>query len=380
MFACLTFALLQASACFPDGMFGPAVMSSYLAPPGWQAAQVDARAIEDPASSTFARATTGGIWMSPAEIAALPTSGPAWNRLSRSAGRPCGTVHLFDQDGATNVCILAKALVFARTGAPSHRTDVVAALQQIVVSPRYVGRALALGRELAAYVIAADLIDLASYDPILDGAFRLAIRGLLTTTTRGAATDLVDCHERRPNNWGTMCGASRVAVAMYLGDTSELARAAQVFKGFLGDRASYAGFRYGQDLSWHCDPARPVGINPAGCTRYGRDLGGVIPDDQRRGGSYTWPPFPENYVWESLQGAVVQAALLERAGFPAFQWEDRALLRAVQWLHDQVNYPAVGDDMWQPHLINYYYGTSFPAPIPARPGKNMGWTDWTHRR
>jgi hypothetical protein len=380
MFACLTFALLQASACFPDGMFGPAVMGSYLAPPGWQAAHVGARGIEDPARSTFARTATGGIWMSPAEIAALPTSGPAWNRLSRSAGRPCGTVHLFDQDGATNVCILAKALVFARTGAPSHRTDVVAALEQIVASPLYVGRALALGRELAAYVIAADLIDLAGYDPILDSAFRLAIRGLLTTTTRGAAIDLVDCHERRPNNWGTMCGASRVAVAMYLGDTSELARAAQVFKGFLGDRASYAGFEYGEDLSWQCDPARPVGINPAGCTRYGRDLGGVIPDDQRRGGSYTWPPFPENYVWESLQGAVVQAALLERAGFPAFQWEDRALLRAVQWLHDQVDYPAAGDDMWQPHLINYYYGTSFPAPIPARPGKNMGWTDWTHPR
>jgi hypothetical protein len=67
---------------------------------------------------------------------------------------------------------------------------------------------------------------------------------------------LVSTHEDRPNNWGTHAGASRVAVAVYLGDSAELERAAQVFKGWLGDRASYAGFNYG-DLSWQCDAANP---------------------------------------------------------------------------------------------------------------------------
>jgi hypothetical protein len=28
--------------------------------------------------------------------------------------------------------------------------------------------------------------------------------------------------------------------------------------------------------------------------------------------------------------------------------------------------------------VNYYYGTAFPAPVPSRPGKNVGFTDWTH--
>ena len=43
-------------------------------------------------------------------------------------------------------------------------------------------------------------------------------------------------------------------------------RPATVFRGFVGERSSYAGFRYGE-LSWQCDMAAPVGINPTGCTR-----------------------------------------------------------------------------------------------------------------
>jgi hypothetical protein len=28
--------------------------------------------------------------------------------------------------------------------------------------------------------------------------------------------------------------------------------------------------------------------------------------------------------------------------------------------------------------VNHFCGTDLPAPVPAPPGKNMGWTDWTH--
>ena len=331
-----------------------------------------------PATTPVAQTSREGIWISPAELAALPTSGAAWNNVLSAANKSCGTVDLANQEQNNNVCILAKALVFARTGTTSYRSDVVSAIRQIVNAPRYNGRALALGRELAAYVIAADLIDLRRHNASLDSDFRAELRELLTTYTSGAARNLVDCHERRPNNWGTMCGASRAAVAVYLGDTVELDRTADVFRGYLGERSAYAGFAYGSDLSWQCDPARPVGINPAGCRRYGRDLGGILPDDQRRGGSYSWPPPRENYVWEALQGAVTQAVILERAGYPAFQWGDQALLRSVEWLHEVVNYPAEGDDRWQVHALNRYYGTSFPTSVPATSGKIMGWTDWTH--
>jgi hypothetical protein len=193
---------------------------------------------------------------------------------------------------------------------------------------------------------------------------------------------LVECHEVRPNNWGTHCGATRAAIAAYLEDTAELARIAQVFRGFVGDRASYAGFSFGgpeDDLTWQCDATRPVGINRAGCTRAGRTIDGVLPDDQRRAGSYTWPAAQENYVWEALQGLLAQAVILERAGYPVWDYEDRALLRAVRWLYDVNGYPPEGDDEWLPHIVNRAYGTTFSAPVPARAGKNFGWTDWTHR-
>ena len=345
----------------------------------WQGAVYSNIARGQTAAPVVATATGGGggIWISPAELARLPTSGSAWTNLLANANRSCGTVDLADQEDLTNVCVMAKALVFARTGTASYRTAVVTALTEIVGSATYSGRALALGRELAAYVIAADLIGLETFNPTLDAAFRTKIRVLRDAPTTEAGT-LRECHERRPNNWGTHCGGSRAAIAAYLGDTAELARIAQVFKGWLGDRSSYAGFTYG-DLSWQCNSSRQVGINPAGCTRNGRSIDGVIPDDQRRAGGFSWPAPQENYVWEALQGALVQAVILHRAGYPVWDWENRALLRAVTWLHNENDYPAEADDTWQPHVINHYYGTSFPAPVPARAGKNVGWTDWTHR-
>lgn len=319
-----------------------------------------------------------GLWLDPDAISALPDSGPAWDNLIARADSVCGTPDLSDQEDGANVCVMAQALVFARSKQPHYRASVVAALQSIASSGSYDGRALALGRELAAYVIAADLIGLESYDPSLDGRFRSKLRELLTTRMQGGGVQsLIECHERRPNNWGTHCGASRVAVAAYLGDRRELDRAARVFKGYLGDRDAYAGFRYG-DLSWQCDRRSPVGINPRGCTREGRPVDGVLPDDQRRGGKFGWPPPKENYVWEGLQGALAMAVILHRQGYDAFEWEDRALLRAVRWLHEQADFPAEGDDSWSPHIVNHFYGTSFPAPTPSSPGKNVGWTDWTH--
>jgi hypothetical protein len=328
--------------------------------------------------ATVQTVSGSGIWISPAEVAQLPTAGSAWTGLLAAANGSCGFVDLANQDQSNNVCIMAKALVFARTGVTSYRNDVIAALNQIVGGGTYSGRALALGRELGAYVVAADLIGLETFDPTLDASFRERLRTLRTTFTTDGPSSLVDCHERRPNNWGTHCGATRAAIAAYLGDSAELARTAQVFKGWVGDRASYAGFAYG-DLSWQCDSTRPVGINPAGCLRSGNSIDGVLPDDQRRAGSYAWPPTQENYVWEALQGALAQALILHRAGYPVWDWEDRALLRAVRWLYDVNGYPATGDDEWLPHIVNRYYGTSFSATVPARAGKNFGWTDWTHQ-
>lgn len=314
-----------------------------------------------------------GIWISPAELAALPTSGPAWDRLNRWAARSIVSPDLSDQNDPDNVITLAKALVSARTGNQPYRSEVVEAISR-VMGTEAGGLTLAPGRELIAYVVAADLVGLPAD---LDQRFRVFLVQVRTEVLSGRT--LISTHEDRPNNWGTHAGASRAAVARYLGDQADLARAAQVFKGYLGDRSSYAGFRYG-DLSWQANPAHPVGINPLGATREGHSIDGVLPDDQRRSGGFTWPPPKENYVWEGLQGALVQAVILHRAGYDVWNWQDRALLRAVQWLHMQANFPPMGDDTWQLPLVDFYYGSSFWTGAPTTPGKNVGFTDWTHSR
>jgi len=329
------------------------------------------------ATTSFAQTGRKYIWTSPSELALRPTSGAAWTALLSAASKSCAIPNLADQNDSANVCVLAKALVYARTNDVKMRIAVGDALWHVVTAGKYSGTALALGRELGTYAVAADLIDLKTYDPTLDAEFRTVIRALLVTPTSSGPRNLIECHEKRPNNWGTHCGASRAAVAAYLGDTATLARVAQVFKGWLGDRASYAGFTWG-DLSWQCNSAAPVAINPKGCLKSGHPIDGVLPDDQRRAGTFTWPPPKENYTYEALQGALMQAVILQRYGYDAFNWQDRALLRAFTWLHTQAGYAPDGDDTWQPHVVNKFYQAAFPAPLPSRPGKAMGYTDWTH--
>jgi hypothetical protein len=47
-------------------------------------------------------------------------------------------------------------------------------------------------------------------------------------------------------------------------------------------------------------------------------------------------------------------------------------------LHEQARFPPEGDDTWQAPLVDRYYGTRFWDGRPTAPGKNVGWTDWTH--
>jgi hypothetical protein len=312
-----------------------------------------------------------GIWTSAAEVKKLPISGLGWDNLKEGADKPIGPPNLSNRADSVNVAILAKALVYARTGDESYRQAVIAACMAAIGTEQN-GETLDLGRELLAYVLAADLVGL---PPTEKTMFRNWLRNTLTEVLRGQT--LRSSHETRPNNWGTHCGASRAAAARYLGDATELERVARVFKGWLGDRNTYADFSYGP-LDWQANPSAPVGINPLGAMLSGHSVDGVLPDDQRRSGPFVWPPPKENYVYGALQGALMQAIILYRAGYDVWNWENRALYRALKWLYNEADYPADGDDEWLLHIINHFYKTGFPAPFPTNPGKNVGWTGWLY--
>jgi hypothetical protein len=316
-----------------------------------------------------------GIWISQSEIAELPMSGAGWAEVLAAADANPGTPSLSNQDSNNSTSIMACALAYARTGEQKYLAKVVAALRTVATGNLEKGaRALALGREIPGYVLAADIARISELDPALHAQLRTKFKSLLTAPCSSGPATLRESHEERPNNWGGHAACARIAIALYIEDVDELMRAAQVFKGWLGDRTTYAGFKYGE-LDWQADPTHPVGINPKGSTIQGHSVDGAQPEELRRAGGFQWPPAKTDYYWEGLQGPMAAAFMLDRAGLAAFEWCDRALLRSVEFAYS-INWPAEGDDKWQIPLINYVYGTSFPVTGGGR-GKNVGWTLWT---
>ncbi|MBL8957301.1 MAG: discoidin domain-containing protein [Myxococcaceae bacterium] len=326
-----------------------------------------------------------GLWLSPAEVMALPMSGSAWAAVEGAARGAWGSADLSDLNSRHDVNVLAGALVAVRTGDGALLAKTVAGIDAVRGSGY--SRVLELSRNIQGYVFAADLIDLGRVAPSTDATFRIFLAGLPNLPLQGhsGGVDLESTARLSPNNWGCHARAALAAIQLYLGQRSVAsAGVATWLRGWEGDRAAYSGFdgEY-TNSGWHFDFSQPVGINPKGATRNGRDFDGLLPEDQRRAGNFTWPAPKEGYTWEALQGTVVAAVVLDRAGLLPLTASDSAVLRAVQW-HYRPNFtggttfPAEGDDTWIPWVVNKVYGVSLPTS-PASSGKNMGWTDWTHR-
>lgn len=306
--------------------------------------------------------------ISRSDLLARPTSGTSWTTLKSWADKAAGVPNLSDQTDQDDVVALAKSLVYARTGIASYRTDAIAMLRS-AVGTELPGDSLAIARNAAPLALAADFLGWR------DPAWMDWLGGLRTWVNPDRSYTLISNQARRPNNWGTHAGASREAIDLFLGDKVDLAKAAAIFKGWTGDRSSYAGFVYG-DLSWQEVAAAPVGVNPVGSVINGMNVDGILPDDMRRGGTATTVGSAGiSYTWEALQGALLQAELLRRAGYSSYQWSDQALRRAVARMY-VMGYPASGDDDWQPYLVNRRYGTTFAAPATTHPGKAFGFADW----
>jgi hypothetical protein len=111
----------------------------------------------------------------------------------------------------------------------------------------------------------------------------------------------------------------------------------------------------------------------------GHSVDGVLPDDQRRTGAFTWPPPCGNYPYGALDGALLTAEILHRAGYASYAWGSRAILRADQWLAS-TGCPPSGDNIWQAPLVDARYGSNFWNGQVVPMGKNFAWTDWLYGR
>jgi hypothetical protein len=348
------------------------------ADPGAGASPVAATDVPDDPAPVVAPPTNGtAVWVSRDEVMSRPATGPLWDEMQQTANATFPPAKIADQDSNHDMYTLAAALVYARSGAASYRAKTADAIKRAIGTESN-GYTLALGRNLAGYVVAADLIDLKSYNSTTYGKFRSWLSAVRNKQLHGLT--LITTHERRSNNWGAMAGASRIAADLYLGDTTDLARAATVFRGYLGDRSAYKGFEFG-DMSWQANPSAPVPINPAGATKDGFSIDGALPDDMRRGCAFQVPPCPTWYAWEAMQGIIMQADLLSHHGYPAFAWSDMAVYRAAHFLRmlDRLygGWWAQGDDIWQPSVLNHAYGPVFPSNGSGA-GKVFGWTNWVY--
>jgi hypothetical protein len=208
-----------------------------------------------------------GLWVCAEEVRDLPMEGAAWRALAKVAASPTKHPRLADQDDDTDVQVLAKALVYARTGDETLRRAVIEACMA-AMGTEAGGKTLALGRNLIGYVIAADVVGL---PPEQDAVFRAWLKAVRDAPLDGSSLRLT--HEQRPNNWGTHAGASRLAVALYLGERAEVDRIATVFHGWLGNRAVYKRFHF-REQDWQAEPGKPVAINPAGWPLHRRRAAG----------------------------------------------------------------------------------------------------------
>jgi len=326
--------------------------------------------------------TSPYMWVSPDKIRSLPKSGAAYSAVKAAADAKI-VPDLKDQNAGGNVDCLAAAYMYVATELQVYLDKVLYCINAIVNDNLEAGaRALGLARELPAYIIAAQTIGLAQLDPALDAKFRQKIWYLRTFKTIDGPASVLESSLERPNNWGGHAHAMIAAIAAYLGDKAELDRAYKVFCGWLGDRSSYAGFKYGSDLSWQADKTHPVGINLPGATIEGHNMDGAQPEELRRGGSFSWP-LPANpptyYPYEGLQGPIMAGIIYENSGHPEV-WGavQSAMKRAILWLYNVAKWPAIKDDCWQIFLFNHAYPELNLPTSQGSPGKNMAWTSWTH--
>ena len=360
--------------------------------------------------------TTGAFLIAHSDLMKLPLNGDFDDIVDVASDSfpPAG----LSDDYATrssDIHVLAAALVYARTGDKSYGDKAFEQLVDLVslgvgsgyhseLDTHHVGRNL-LGH-VAAYWFLHDAAASATYsDPGFlstlrafdDNEFRPYLQGLATNDMPGDNRSVPECHQKRPNNWGTMCGLALTAIHyhfQYAGDVSpvdfnNLVTVSRTFAGGSG----WNGFDYG-DEDWQCDEVmeggqwvsntRLYGINPRHCRTDGYDTSSLLPEEMRRSSDDPSSSFPkENYVYTALQGLTMQFELLRLQGVSAWTFGDDALIRAYQKLHDASAwdgggpFTASGDDTYLIPVANCRLGASYPVASGSL-GRTFHFTEWLY--
>jgi hypothetical protein len=301
------------------------------------------------------------------DVTGLPTTGRAWSNVVEAADADPGEPDITcDQNQREHPgAALASALIYARTGDTAYRERAIDLIEAAYPTARKCENSiLSLGRQLGAYVMAADYAD------YRDPAFVDWLEGIRSQNLGGHARwfSLVGTAVDTSNNWGIFALASLTAADAYLEDATALERDFRIFHAY---GAGGWSFRRTNDYQkrWACPEG--FSINPASCDDP-RKEGAAVEDASR-----TRFPRLGQYPAEAAQGYVVQAELLDRQGFPAWDDNDQQVCRNALWRERGDNLNFSNADAYVTWMTNARCGLSQPTD-PARMGRVFGFTDWLY--
>lgn len=333
-----------------------------------------------------------GIWVSQREILNQPTTGLAWQTIFTSASASWGSPNVSDQDSDHDQFVMAGALVCARTGQQCDKTrnGLLSA-----IGTESGGRWLAVGRNVLGYTISADIMRNSGN---LSGAeldrVSAWLGGFLTRTlannNSGVQEKLLPF--KGGSNADAQSGAVYIAVASYMKDSAKLEYGWNRFRLYSCDRAGnpeqVIDLNTGFDSGWSHSMvySQACAINPVNSVKNGININGAIINDMRRGGNLKFPPGYTSYPWVGLEGYIPAALILQRAGYPAFELKDKAVLRSMEYMcYLKKN---TSTDWWESsraaeikHLVKLVYGyndSQCGISYPVGGGRTVGFTDWTH--
>ena len=321
--------------------------------------------------------TVQGIWTSPSDLAGKPMSGTSWDRL-KTAADSSYTPDIDNQDSATDVNMLAGAIVYARNGDATYRNKVISALNDAVSrfgNCQATGRTLAWARNMAAYPLAADLVGYRTpaFEQFLrDMADRcVGSQNVCPDNRLYDACTLRTTFSGMPNNWGQLAFGALAAIYRYLGDTPRLQAVRYEWVNELlynvNNINNTVSRNWSSDKSWFTDPNNLRIINPVEDSV----KGGIIPEDAQRCGSYSSGCIT-GYTYDTLSGMVVGARVLQRAGMPIWQEGNEAIYRAG-YRYFVIRNPggSYGITKWVIPFINSAYPNR--NPLPDSRDRDWGW-------
>jgi hypothetical protein len=348
------------------------------------------------------------MWQASATMAALPESGAPWSDLVAVANRTPEPVCIVGQASDHNVVALANALVFAGNGLDTRRDKARDLIGQAIGKHNQTptgctntgGRALEAGRNIFAYILAADIINLPQYDSTMGTNFSNWLNTVESYQFPNSPRSgtLRDTFEHRPDNWGSHAGSTQLAIDVWQGDSTGWHRINQVFNRFTGNRGvphPAAEFDFGDGQVWSTTPTELRGINLPG-TVNSVNADGFIIRDVARGEPLgakqsTTCPVVTNYFAGGFGGYLQILQILERlhdsgnltgtyAGDPetyTFSAMNRAA-EALERLDNNCNEAWwETNDLWQQSLVNYIYPglvvEEDPAPDEGKVNVGTAW-------